>query len=548
MKATGQKSKGRHLPKNISKNTTFADEGDAAAGGAEEYRGRRLQETAGEPVSTRADNVADTPVRKKKRFYSGVWRKILIGIGLLAVVTVTVLALDVFHVTETFIKPPPVQTTPRPSSWVSSEDNGPNPLLPGASGNDPDQPFGLNPDNERKPGIITFLVLGIDTLANTDAIMVVSFDSVNYKLNVVSIPRDTLVNVEWSTKKANSILYNMRVRHRGEDDQEKKAMLSAIDVFGETILGFKVDFLFTINLRGVAALVDAIGGVDFYVPARLLYHDDAQNLHIDYQQRMYYGLTGQQALEIMRFRRYSNGDIGRIATQQDFLKAAAEQILAKRSSIGIDQLAQVFLNNVNTDLGLQYVAWLGREFLKLDAEDINFMVMPGNYNDTVGNSSYITIRVDEWLEMVNTYLYPWSDEVTEDNVSILTRGADRRLYVTDGNRRGDASWGATSRGPDNPNSDTGRGGTRTQPNSPGGQSGNPSPSPSPSPSGSPPSTTDDPPGDITPPDASDPPTAADPETTPDNPEPPPGDGETNGEQPPDPPDDGSANQGGDDEP
>lgn len=541
MKATGQSNKGRHLPKNISKSNAINEEGVAAEQDMLKDQEWRLQETAEEPVFVRSENAPSMPAGKKKKFYSGVWRKILIGLGLLVIVTVTVLALDIFGDAEFFIKPPPLQDTPRPPSWNPGVNNptspSPDPIEPD---NDPGHEYGPYPD-ERQPGVITFLVLGIDTFANTDAILVVSFDTVNYKLNVVSIPRDTLVNVEWSTKKANSILYNMRVRHTGEDDQEKKAMLSTIDVFGETILGFKVDFVFTIRLRGFAALVDAIGGVDFYVPARLYYQDDAQNLHIDYQQRMYRGLTGQQALEIIRFRRYSNGDIGRIDTQQDFLMAAAEQILEKKNSIRIDQLAQIFLDNVNTDLGLQYVAWLGRELLKLDAESINFMIMPGVYNDTVGNSSYITICVEEWLDMVNTYLYPWSDEVTEDNVSILTRGADRRLYVTDGNRRGDPTWGASSRGPDNPYTGTARGGT-SNPTTPTRPS--PSPSPVSSPSPSPTWVPSVPPDDTPPPDGTDPPTINDPDTAPANPEPPSGTNDPPEVQPANSPDNDTTSQGG----
>jgi len=54
----------------------------------------------------------------------------------------------------------------------------------------------------------------------------------------------------------------------------------------------------------------------------------------------------------------------------------------------------------------------------------------------------VTINVDEWLKMVNSVFNPFNNDIKESDVSILTRGANKRLYVTDGNRRGDPSWGA----------------------------------------------------------------------------------------------------------
>jgi hypothetical protein len=168
---------------------------------------------------------------------------------------------------------------------------------------------------------------------------------------------------------------------------------------------------------------------------------------------MHRGLTGQQALEILRFRRYASGDIARISNQQGFLKAAAEQILAKRNSINVIDLANTFLGNVKTNLPLNKLIWLGKEFLKMEADNVSFMTLPGNYVDSVDGTSYVSIFVEPWLEMVNTYLNPFSVEITDQDVSILTRGADRKLYVTDGNRLGNSSWGASSRGASyNPNS------------------------------------------------------------------------------------------------
>jgi len=70
-------------------------------------------------------------------------------------------------------------------------------------------------------------------------------------------------------------------------------------------------------------------------------------------------------------------------------------------------------------------------------------MMPGNTTDRINGLSYVTVFVDQWLEMVNERLNPFNEEITAQDVSILTRGSDRRLFVTDGNWRGNASWGQT---------------------------------------------------------------------------------------------------------
>ena len=145
----------------------------------------------------------------------------------------------------------------------------------------------------------------------------------------------------------------------------------------------------------------------------------------------------------MRSRRmYANSSIGRDRTQQAFLNTIMTQFLNNRSSINVVDMANIFIGNVDTNIQLNHLVWFGREFMKLDADSINFHMMPGNIADSVGRQSYVTIYVDEWLELVNSSLNPFHDDIAPEDVSILTRGADRRLYVTDGNRRGDLTWGS----------------------------------------------------------------------------------------------------------
>ena len=437
MKLSGSKKRGRHL----------GGKGKLAVADAPEL----YFDEDDEIISyDETDNPAEKEPknrRKKARLIILVILAILVGTG----------GFLYFYIRHAFDTQPPV----RPAPW--SDDHRPpvNPTaaVPAVSGQTPPEPGVVaytRPEDELK---YTFLLLGTDNgNGNTDVLMTITFDAIAHTLEIVNIPRDTLVNVEWNDiKKANSIFANMYYRHGWNEKELDAVMDNTVERFAE-ILGYKVDYWLIVDLKAFEALVDAIGGVDFYVPVRMDYEDPYQNLYIHYAKGNQH-LNGRQALEVVRFRSgYSNADIGRINTQQEFLMTAAKQILEKKNSINIIELANIFLKYVKTDknLKLSNLIWLGKEALKLSSETINFSILPGNYLDYFAGESYVTIYVDQWLELVNSKLNPYNEPITPDGVSILTRGPGGALYVTDGNYRGNPNWIYNSPGYSNPPPNTGQ--------------------------------------------------------------------------------------------
>jgi hypothetical protein len=100
------------------------------------------------------------------------------------------------------------------------------------------------------------------------------------------------------------------------------------------------------------------------------------------------------------------------------------------------------LRYVDTDLTYGELIWFARAMLRMDYENINFHMMPHRL-DSVGGLSYVSILLDEWLELVNDVLNPFTYQITQDSetLSILTRGPDGRLFVTDDNWQGNRNWG-----------------------------------------------------------------------------------------------------------
>ena len=417
--------------------------------------GRHVQKGFGQVRATAAnsDEVNNNGKHGKKSRSS----KRLISIIIISVVVLAaagyVVAQELRGETELFIRPPDFNPVPRPSA-NPSQSNPTDSSQPSDSINIPGTAPALG--NVRDENKRTFLIFGLDEGANTDVIMLGTFDFTegNHSLDVVSIPRDTLANVGWSHKMANTIFHNMRVKHRDETDREtrdKLAMQSSVEMFAD-IFGFEADFWVTLNMRAFRTLVDAVGGVDFYVPSRMFYVDPYQNLRIDFQRGMHRNLTGQQALEILRFRSFANADLGRIQVQQQFLTTAVEQILARRNTLGtpagIARLADIFFNDVRSNISLGELLWFGREFFELEPENINFYTIPHWMNDFIEGRGYVVIDAEAWLELLNERFNPFSVDKALEDLSILTRLSDsNRLVSTDGNWAGDPNWGSRSRGP-----------------------------------------------------------------------------------------------------
>ena len=360
----------------------------------------------------------------------------------LAVILVLVILLALvvvgFAVYRSWAKAPDLPTTPKPTPSVSldgdetSTDNTEDDLQIDL-GEDPNMEGG-----DRKEDFYTFLVVGRDTGGggNTDTILLVAYDVANQELNVMSIPRDTMVNVPWDIKRINSV-YNMY----GGGDKGIQALYKEVS----QLVGFVPDYEVVVEWDAVGELVEAIGGVYFDVPRNMNYDDPTQNLHIHIN-KGYQLLDGEMAMGVLRWRQnndgsgYVNGDIGRIATQQAFLKAVVSQCLQIKNVTKIQEFAKVFTNNVQTDLTLGNLVWFAEQaiFGGLTMEKVNFITLPGNYTGYawsrfyLNNQSYVLPDAEELIQIVNESFNPYLEDRTVSQLDIMSKNADGSLSSTTG--------------------------------------------------------------------------------------------------------------------
>ena len=294
-------------------------------------------------------------------------------------------------------------------------------------------------DGERKSqDYYTVLILGRDTGGggNTDTMLLASYDVTNQKATVMSIPRDTMVNVSWDIKRINSV-YN----YYGGGDRGIQYLYKEI----AQLVGFEPDYQVVVEWDAVGQIVDAMGGVWFDVPRNMNYDDPYQDLHI-HQEKGYRLLTGDDAMQVLRYRHdndmrygYPDGDLGRIKTQQAFLTAMVDQLLQIKNVTKINQFIQVFQNNVETDLSFQNILWFAQQAILggLSMENVEFVTMPNRTASCLSRTyhnyqSYVVPSADELLELVNTKLSPYTEVFTLSDLDIMSVNSDGSISSSTG--------------------------------------------------------------------------------------------------------------------
>ena len=235
----------------------------------------------------------------------------------------------------------------------------------------------------------------------------------------MSIPRDTMINESWDIKKINSVY------------ARTGSSISALSNRIKKLVGFKPDFYVKVDLSMFVELVDLVGGVEFDVPQDMNYKDPYQDLYINLKKGVQ-TLDGDKAMQLVRFRGYADGDIGRVKVQQDFLKALVKECLSLKHWGKIKAYIDLALDNVETDLDFGSVVWFASNVMglnkapMLDMSNVNTCTIPGDYwtyawsRSVNSNQSYVTIYANQTVKLVNESFNPYVQNVTTGMLDIMT--------------------------------------------------------------------------------------------------------------------------------
>ncbi|WP_066090211.1 LCP family protein [Anaerotignum neopropionicum] len=265
-------------------------------------------------------------------------------------------------------------------------------------------------------------VFGVDKDGTrTDVIFVVHYDSAAQSISLVSLPRDTRVSL------ADKVKENIKAEGRSYSQVTK---LNSVHAYSgnkigcqntvlqiEDLLGIKIDHYVKIDLEAFRAIVDAIGGVDMYVPQDM-YKDmrDTGDPLINLKEGDQH-LDGEKAEQLVRFRGYAEGDVGRIEVQQIFLKALADKVLSTETILkNLPDLISVMYKYIETDVSLpdalKYVNYID----KVDMSKISMETLPG-VGQYVGDVSYFLHDAEATGEMVERVFYSVAPEESQEGTT-----------------------------------------------------------------------------------------------------------------------------------
>lgn len=256
------------------------------------------------------------------------------------------------------------------------------------------------------PERTNFLLTGVDAdETRTDSIMIGTFNSVTKQVSLISIPRDTLVEIpddrfrvmkeNTSNLKSNEMKINAVHAFSGKD----KGM-EYLELQIEDMLDIEIDYYAKVNCEAFRYIVDSIGGIDFNVEERLYYSDPTQDLYIDLKPGMQH-LDGDKAEQLVRFRYgYARQDLHRVEVQQEFMKTFMATALNKDTILSNPT---AYLNTifkyVDTNLGItdaiKYIKYLS----DFNSGNILSYTLPGEPQN-IGDGSYYVMDEEAAEELV----------------------------------------------------------------------------------------------------------------------------------------------------
>ncbi len=211
-----------------------------------------------------------------------------------------------------------------------------------------------------------------------DANMVAAVNIETGEVNIVSIPRDSLVPIYNQGKykdKINSANYwGWSNGLPGVEDKVEAGLITQVETISKVLGGVPIHFYVSVDMEAVKEIVDIMGGVWYDVPKDVT----------DWNGRLLVG-KGYQKLDGLKFMyfirsRKGSSDRVRAANQQAILKAAFSQFKQANKLIYAPQVFLGMTRNVRTNLSIEQILALARfATQKIDSDSISNNTLAGRY-------------------------------------------------------------------------------------------------------------------------------------------------------------------------
>lgn len=214
---------------------------------------------------------------------------------------------------------------------------------------------------------VTCLFMGVNG-ALTDFIMLGQYNPNTREVALMSIPRDTKVSGTIDGKINSAYASGYKPANTVQKVKE--------------LTGIEAQYYVLFDTKVLRQAVDAVGGVEVDVPINMNYDDPAQDLYIHLKKGRQ-TLTGKQAEQFVRFRKnndgsgYRNGDVDRVATQQQFIKAMISRVLEPQNLLKLDKLFDIAISNTKTNVTLEILLSYTDDIITFKTDRIRIETLPG---------------------------------------------------------------------------------------------------------------------------------------------------------------------------
>ncbi|GHU64929.1 hypothetical protein AGMMS49983_11720 [Clostridia bacterium] len=246
-----------------------------------------------------------------------------------------------------------------------------------------DEPEGMFAREYAASEQFNLLILGNTEGNLTDAMLLLSVNPEVRSVALLSIPRDTFYDVPGVAAPGKKIHANYML---GGPEQAEASV-------HETLLGIPVHAYVVLDYAGVAAIVDAIGGVPMTIARDIDQDEEEQGYHIHLKAGEQ-TLDGAQAVSFLRFRRdYADGDLGRQEEQRAFMISLLDRV---SSPLQMLKALRAASGHVDSDLTAGDLVFLAKALR--DSNEISAASVPGEMKH---------------LDAENVFLYYIDEAATE---------------------------------------------------------------------------------------------------------------------------------------
>ena len=242
---------------------------------------------------------------------------------------------------------------------------------------------------------------GESTTGQADAIMIMALNTDTGRATCISIPRDSWVDVDTyidgSYSGQNKMQLCLQYTYGSSNEQSSELVTQAAS---RILSGIPIDYYFTLNVRGIAPLADAIGGVTLTPVQTVPGYDIYEGVETT--------LSGTRAEKYVRNRDGSNdsSSLDRQARQLSFIKAFFKQAL--QSAAGdpskLLSLYQTALNYTWTNLGMDEFSYIASTMIGQGVSGVDVVSLQGEMSSE-GNHAALYLDQDSVFQTVLDVFY-----------------------------------------------------------------------------------------------------------------------------------------------